>query len=462
VTPSRSAGARSVTWSADDEFTVRGTNFAVVEFGGPRLGRGALNTLAVYKSREQVEAYVDLVSAFPASRIVELGIMAGGSTALLAQLVQPSKLVAVDIMSEAVANLESFLDAHRLRDRVRPYYGVDQADRDRLDAIVAEEFDGDPIDLVIDDASHLLDPTRASFEVLFPRLRTLGLFVIEDWAWEHAIGHKLFVAIGSELPTDHVGGHELSQAFESLGMLPEMLAPLRSGQFLSDLVVEIIVRKADGDVTIGDVAVRPFGAEIRRGPATSDDALAAAMTGAAPSRMLHIGRLDAHVTRQISRVGVQEIVVVSNEPASEGCDGLAEVTHVRRDPSVAVPSEIARDLGDARFDVVIDAASPDGARARELASALLPLIPPGRAYLVRGWPRMITPRSETENDLPWRRLPRLLLELILAVAEWNEAIEAILFDNEWLTIRRGSDELSTEDFDVRHLYRDHFGSLSRV
>ena len=32
-----------------------------------------------------------------------------------------------------------------------------------------------------------------------------------------------------------------------------MLAPLRSGEFLSDLVSEIIVRKADGDGTIGDM-----------------------------------------------------------------------------------------------------------------------------------------------------------------------------------------------------------------
>jgi hypothetical protein len=362
---------------------------------------------------------------------------------------------------ETVANLESFLDAHRLRDRVRPYYGVDQADRDRLATIVAEEFEGDPIDLVIDDASHLLDPTRASFEVLFPRLRTSGLFVIEDWAWEHAIAHKLFVAIGSESPTEHVDEHELSLAFEALGMLPETLAPLRSGQFLSDLVSEIIVRKANGDATIGDVAVRPFGAEIRRGPATGD-AFAAAMTGVTPSRMLHIGRLDTHLTRQISQLGVQEIVVVGDDPASEECEGFAEVTQLRQDPSVIRPSEIARHLGDARFDVVIDAASTEGARAREFASALLPLVPPGRAYLLHGWPRMIAPGTKTGNDLPTRRMPRLLLELILAVAEWHDAIEVILLDDEWLAIRRGGDELSTKDFDVGHLYRDHFGSLSRV
>ena len=466
VTPSRVAVERSVVWTSDDEFTVRGTDFVVVEFGlrrKPRLGRSASNRLAIYKSREQVEAYVDLVTAHHPSRIVELGIKAGGSAALLAQLVQPSKLVAVDITPEAVTNLECFVDAHRLRDRVRPHYGVDQADRGRLASIVAKEFEGEPIDLVIDDASHLLELTRASFEVLFPRLRTDGLFVIEDWAWEHAIANKLFVALGSESATTHVGRRELLQAFEAMGMSPEMLAPLRSGEFLSDLVSEIIARKADGDGTIGDIAIRPFGAEILHGPsATSENGLAVALRGVMPSRMLHLGPLDAQTARAISRTGVAQIVVVSEDSDRERSGRLPEATHHHLDPSSAPPSEIARELGAAPFDVVIDAASADAKRVRELVSVLLPLVPPGGGYVLRGWPRLIAPRSTAGDDRPRRRMPRVLLELILAVAEWNGAIEDILLDNEWLTIRRGGDELSTEDFDVSHLYGDHLGSLSRA
>ena len=60
-------------------------------------------------------------------------------------------------------------------------YGVDQADAPALRRIVADEFAGEPLDLVIDDASHVLDPTRASFNVLFPLLRPGGVYVIEDW-----------------------------------------------------------------------------------------------------------------------------------------------------------------------------------------------------------------------------------------------------------------------------------------
>ena len=69
-------------------------------------------------------------------------------------------------------------------DRLKTYWGVDRATRKRLREIVDTEFDGVPLDLVIDDGSHLLEETRTSFETLFPRLRMGGLYVIEDWNWE--------------------------------------------------------------------------------------------------------------------------------------------------------------------------------------------------------------------------------------------------------------------------------------
>lgn len=58
---------------------------------------------------------------------------------------------------------------------VRPYYGVNQADTVALERIVADEFQGQPLDLVIDDASHMLEETRVSFNCLFPKLRAGGL-----------------------------------------------------------------------------------------------------------------------------------------------------------------------------------------------------------------------------------------------------------------------------------------------
>jgi hypothetical protein len=49
---------------------------------------------------------------------------------------------------------------------------------------VKTEFSG-PLDLIIDDASHMYGLTKTSFETLFPLLRPGGLYIIEDWAWGH-------------------------------------------------------------------------------------------------------------------------------------------------------------------------------------------------------------------------------------------------------------------------------------
>ena len=40
---------------------------------------------------------------------------------------------------------------------------------------------------MIDDASHLYEPSLASFETLFPLLRPGGTYIIEDWKWEHEV-----------------------------------------------------------------------------------------------------------------------------------------------------------------------------------------------------------------------------------------------------------------------------------
>ena len=45
------------------------------------------------------------------------------------------------------------------------------------------------MDLIFDDASHLYEPTRSSFETLFPLLPEGGLYIIEDWAWAHWKSH---------------------------------------------------------------------------------------------------------------------------------------------------------------------------------------------------------------------------------------------------------------------------------
>jgi predicted O-methyltransferase YrrM len=197
-------------------------------------GAEAPDELVILKPRHEVDVLVRLVQDLRPRRIMELGIYAGGSTALLAQLARPERLVALDLRSEPCEPLEPFIDRHHLRDTVSAHYGVDQADTAALDALV-KLFDG-PLDLVIDDASHLEPQTRASFNHLFPHLRPGGRYVIEDWPWAH------------RGVTHHDPGYQ--------GVTP-----------LSTLVCELVVVAASRPRMITAVEVDANTAVVHRGPA---------------------------------------------------------------------------------------------------------------------------------------------------------------------------------------------------
>ena len=138
-----------------------------------------------------VERYAQLLADLRPRHIIELGICEGGSAAFVAMLTDFERFVALDLKGDPTIALEQFIDEHDLRDRLHTYYEFDQADDARLRRLVAEEFGGVALDLVVDDASHRLAPTRASFNVLFPYLRPGGVFVIEDWAGLHHLDANL-------------------------------------------------------------------------------------------------------------------------------------------------------------------------------------------------------------------------------------------------------------------------------
>ena len=53
-------------------------------------------------------------------------------------------------------------------------------------AILAETFHGERLDFVVDDASHLVDLTRRTFNCTFPASHSRPTYVIEDLARAHA------------------------------------------------------------------------------------------------------------------------------------------------------------------------------------------------------------------------------------------------------------------------------------
>jgi predicted O-methyltransferase YrrM len=138
------------------------------------------------KDRHLVEAYAPLVAHRP-KRILEIGTYTGGSSILLHRLFEPDKLVCVDARPD-MPQSEEYVKAHVPDGSMKLYPDIAQADRQKLPDIIRREFGDEPIDLIIDDASHLYEWSKACFEICFPFLKAGGLYVLEDWGWSHWIG----------------------------------------------------------------------------------------------------------------------------------------------------------------------------------------------------------------------------------------------------------------------------------
>ena len=176
----------NLEWRAD-RMLLNGLVFRLEHFRQDDWELGE-NCFLFYKVKGLIKQYADLLGSrqqFRPNHILELGIWGGGSAAFWFECFKPAKHVAIDIMKNRDSEYFSrYIKSNGLEDRMKTYWGVDQADSRTLLDIVHQEF-GAPLDLVIDDASHSYGPTRTSFETLFPLLRPGGLYVIEDWAWAH-------------------------------------------------------------------------------------------------------------------------------------------------------------------------------------------------------------------------------------------------------------------------------------
>ena len=172
-------------WISENDFELNGVKFHCALDVDGMFGKKSDDSFLIAKSRTLLERHQLLLESLKPQNIFELGIFRGGSTVWLNELFQPNKLVAIDFKDKPVKQLEAYLDADSRRKKVRACYGIDQKDIPTLAALYQEEFSGNKLDLVVDDASHFLDETRQSFNFLFPLLRSGGLFVVEDWAWSH-------------------------------------------------------------------------------------------------------------------------------------------------------------------------------------------------------------------------------------------------------------------------------------
>jgi hypothetical protein len=175
-------------WTDDRHLEVNGTRFFLMGAGG---SGGDDDAFSLFKPRFMVEEYLRRATEFEGCRVFEAGIFRGGSTAFLATLLDPHKLVAIDLNPTRNRWLDQWLDERGQADRVKMFHGVDQADRAAIGKILDDEFGSEPLDLVIDDASHRLTPTLKTFNLMFPRLRKGGLYIIEDWS-SHLTWFRVF------------------------------------------------------------------------------------------------------------------------------------------------------------------------------------------------------------------------------------------------------------------------------
>jgi SAM-dependent methyltransferase len=231
-----------LTWRGD-RFDLGGTTFQSMPTEAFTTGANVREgDFFVFKPRSLVERYVALVGELKPKRILELGIFQGGSTVFFAELARPRRIVAIDL--EPLPRIRDRVQGHAtqlgLGDAVQTYGGVDQGDRRRLAELVEDSFEGDSLDLVVDDCSHLYGPTRASFNELFPRLRPGGAYVIEDWRWAH-----------SELGSEHPEGLYPDEVPLTRLLFEIVLATPAVPGLITDISIDveaIIVRRGEAKV----------------------------------------------------------------------------------------------------------------------------------------------------------------------------------------------------------------------
>lgn len=102
--------------------------------------------------------------------IFELGVHHGGSLLAWQDYFPKGQIVGLDINPNPLS---------KTYDRIRFFQGS-QGDRNLLHKI-AQECAPSGFDIIIDDAAHVGSLSMESFDVLFEKLKSGGIYVVEDW-----------------------------------------------------------------------------------------------------------------------------------------------------------------------------------------------------------------------------------------------------------------------------------------
>jgi predicted O-methyltransferase YrrM len=173
---------KPVDWISETKFAVDG-----LEFVGDLQSyaeRTTRDRVVILKYSSLIKQYMDFLAGHRIDNMFELGIWQGGSPLFYAMATDAKKVVALDLAPKNPA-LDEIVAQHGLGDKLKMHFEISQDNHWAVQQLMDAEFGDQKLDLVIDDASHLYWPSRTSFEIIFPRLREGGLYIIEDWQWAH-------------------------------------------------------------------------------------------------------------------------------------------------------------------------------------------------------------------------------------------------------------------------------------
>lgn len=207
------------------------------------------------KTPKAVESYQALAPMLQGCNMIEVGVDQGGATSFFTKLYKPEKFLALELSTEPVKKLVDFLSEHDPQKTVQLQWGVDQADIETVTRHVQETFADKKLDLVVDDASHLLQPSTITFETLFPRLRQGGVYIIEDWSLDHQLEQFIAADTGQ---SDEVAS--LRQAVEAADN-PKPVKPT------SLLICQLVLAAARNPEWIPSIKLFKGYCEVRRGVA---------------------------------------------------------------------------------------------------------------------------------------------------------------------------------------------------
>jgi hypothetical protein len=125
------------------------------------------------KARHYYETYERFFGPRRQDKLVifEVGVFNGESTKIFSRYFDQAVIIGIDHDLKPI-DLDGF-------NNVTLYQG-DQRDESFLLELVSRHAPNG-IDIVIDDASHIGSLSKRTFEILFPAVRSNGLYVVEDW-----------------------------------------------------------------------------------------------------------------------------------------------------------------------------------------------------------------------------------------------------------------------------------------